>query len=119
MKGKIIAFDLDDTLCKRPKDIEYLGVDKYLYCEPINEIIEICNKLYDKGNTIYIYTARGMGQFNGNAHAAQIALYELTLNSLKEWGVKHHGLIMGKIHYDLFIDDKCMNLDDIEKIKNL
>ena len=119
MNKKIIAFDLDDTLFKRPNNIEHLGVDKYKYCEPINEMIDICNNLYDKGNTIYIYTARGMGQFKGNSHAAQIALYELTLNSLKDWGVKHNGLIMGKIHYDMLIDDKCLNLDDIEKIKKL
>lgn len=117
--GKIIAFDLDDTLCERPKDLEHMGVGKYHYCTPIINMVDICNKLYDDGNTIYIYTARGMGQFKGNADAARIALYEVTLKQLTRWGIKNHGLVMGKIHYDMLIDDKCMNLDDIEKIKKL
>ena len=117
--SKIIAFDLDGTLCDRPNNLEHLGPDKYLHCTPIQNMIDICNELYDKGNIIYIYTARGMAQFGGNQNIVQINLYELTLNSLKNWGVKHHGLIMGKIHYDMLIDDKCMNLDDLEKIRNL
>jgi hydroxymethylpyrimidine pyrophosphatase-like HAD family hydrolase len=66
MLNKIIAFDLDDTLCSRPKNLEHLGPEKYNYCTPIQPTIDVLNKLYDQGNIIYIYTARGMGQFDGN-----------------------------------------------------
>ena len=117
--SKIIAFDLDGTLCDRPTNLEHLGPKKYYHCTPIQSMIDICNKLYDAGNTIYIYTARGMGQYDGNKDKVHIELYELTLESLRMWGVRHHGLVMGKLHYDMLIDDKCMNLDDIEKIKKL
>ena len=55
MLNKIIAFDLDDTLCSRPKNLEHLGPEKYNYCTPIQPTIDVLNKLYDQGNIIYIY----------------------------------------------------------------
>jgi len=117
---KIIAFDLDDTLCSRPKEKESLGIDKYNYCEPIQEMIDLSNSLYDKGYIIYIYTARGMHTLNGDVKEIYSKLYDITLSSLEKWGVKHNGLYMGKIHYDLLIDDKAMVLDEAKiKIKSL
>ena len=117
---KILAFDLDDTLCTRPKEKESLGIDKYNYCEPIQEMIDLSNSLYDKGHTIYIYTARGMHTLNGDVKEIYSKLYDITLNSLEKWGVKHNGLYMGKIHYDLLIDDKAMGLDEAKiKLKQL
>jgi histidinol phosphatase-like enzyme len=117
---KILAFDLDDTLCFRPKDKESLGIEKYQYCEPIQEMINLSNSLYDKGYTIYIYTARGMNTLNGDVKEIYSKLYDITLSSLEKWGVKHNGLYMGKIHYDLLIDDKAMGLDEAKiKLKSL
>lgn len=117
---KIIAFDLDDTLCTRPKDKESLGIDKYYYCEPIQEMVDLSNSLYDKGNTIYIYTARGMHTLNGDVKQIYEKLYDITLDSLKRWGVKHDGLYMGKLHYDFLIDDKAMSLEEAKlKLKSL
>jgi hypothetical protein len=113
--SKIYAFDLDDTLCTREDNVEHLGPDKYKYCHPIPKMVELVNELYDKGHTIYIYTARGMGQFNGDAKMAHDKLYDLTLNSLNEWGIRHHGLHMGKIHYDLLIDDKSITPEEFLK----
>ena len=118
--NKIIAFDLDDTLCTRPNDKEILGIEKYHYCEPIKEMIDLSNSLYDKGHIIYIYTARGMHTLNGDVGEIYAKLYDITLDSLKKWGVKHNGLYMGKIHYDLLIDDKAMGLDEAKlKLKSL
>ena len=112
--SKIYAFDLDETLCYREKDVEHLGPDKYSYCHPIQPMIDKLNRLYDEGNTIYIYTARGMGQFNGDLIKVYNHLYVLTLDCLKKWGINHHGLIMGKIHYDYLIDDKAINSNDFK-----
>ena len=116
---KKLAFDLDDTLCHRPKDLEHLGPNKYFFCKPDNEMISIVNDLYDKGNIIIIYTARGMDYFNGDVQKVHEELYDITENSLKEWGVKYHQIVMGKIHFDMLIDDKAMGIDNLEKIKNL
>jgi hypothetical protein len=81
-------------------------------------MIKKVNRLYDEGHTIYIYTARGMGQFNGDLVKVYNNLYVLTLDSLKEWGIKHHGLIMGKLHYDLLIDDKSIGKSEFDRFIN-
>lgn len=110
---KIFAIDLDDTLCTRPKEVETLGLSKYSHCAPIIENIEKVNKIYDAGNYIIIYTARGMSHFKGNIFLVYSNLYELTKNQLETWGVKHHQLVMGKLHYDMLVDDKCMRPDEL------
>jgi hypothetical protein len=78
-------------------------------------MIELVNSLYDDGHKIVIYTARGMTQFNGNVIEIYGQLYTKTLNNLDEWGLKYHQLVMGKIHYDVLIDDKVLNSLNITK----
>jgi len=113
MQNKIIAFDLDETLCTRPKGIEHLGADKYNHCSPIQDMVNVVNKLYDEGHTIKIYTARGMYTFKGNIEQVYYNLYNLTKEQLDRWGVKYHSLIMGKEPYDLLVDDKCCRPNEI------
>jgi hypothetical protein len=115
----IIAFDLDDVLCKRPSGFEHLGHKKYEQCEPIQEMINIVNECYDGGGYIKIYTARGMSVFSGDVTKVYNNLFESTNQQLKNWGVKYHELIMGKTHYDLLIDDKAVNSLDIKSIKDI
>lgn len=111
---KILAVDLDDTLCTRATSWEHVkGVEKYRHCIPLPENIEKINKLYDEGNTIIIYTARGMSQFNGNVSVVYSMLYELTKNQLLEWNVRFHSLVLGKIHYDALVDDKAMRIEEL------
>ena len=62
---KTIAFDLDDVLCWHSPEYDKLGVDKYLYCEPIDSAIDMVNEYFDSGNRIIIYTARGMSICKG------------------------------------------------------
>ena len=108
----IIAFDLDEVICRRPKEFEHLGVRKYEHCEPIIDMVNIVNECYDKGYYVKIYTARGMSIFSGDVSKVYNNLFDTTSKQLKEWGVKYHELIMGKIHYDLLIDDKSINSFD-------
>jgi hypothetical protein len=51
-----------------------------------------------------------MGTTNDDILKAEKLAKKITVKSLKKWGVKHNGLYMGKIHYDLLIDDKAMGL---------
>ena len=112
-KQKIIAFDLDDVLCHRPKGYEHLGPSKYNYCYPIEENIELVNSLYNDGYKIVIYTARGMSQYKGNVTLIYSELYSRTIKQLDNWGLKYDQLVMGKIHYDVLIDDKALNSSDL------
>jgi hypothetical protein len=114
-KQKTIAFDLDDVLCYRPDGYEHLGPEKYDYCEPFIVNIDLVNSLYDDGYKIVIYTARGMSQFKGNIFDIYSYLYDRTNQQLSSWGLKYHQLVMGKIHYDVLIDDKAINSLNIDK----
>lgn len=108
-KPKIIAFDLDDVICSRPKEYEHLGSKKYNYCKPNQDVIDMINFFFEDGHKIVIYTARGMSQYRGNLSLIYSKLYSKTIRQLDDWGLKYNQLVMGKIHYDLLIDDKALN----------
>ena len=97
------VFDIDGTICdslceNKPRD--------YRDANPFLDRINLINRLYDEGNTIYMLTARGMGRSNNNQIAAYSMFYEMTLEQLDKWGVKHHGLFLGKPAGDIYVDDK-------------
>lgn len=110
---KVIAFDMDDVLCDQKHGDN--TIEKYLKREPIQGNIDILNELYDDGYKIVIYTARGMLSLNGNLDDINEILRPITENQLNKWGIKYHELHMGKIFYDVLIDDKALNS---YKIKN-
>lgn len=94
----IIYIDIDETICETPESRDYS------LASPIEQNIEKANKLYDEGNTIIYWTARGT--------VSGIDWRQTTFDQLTEWGVKFHDLKLGKPYYDLFIDDKNMNTED-------
>tara|TARA_Y100001938_G_C7992730_1_gene380357 strand:+ start:563 stop:949 length:387 start_codon:yes stop_codon:yes gene_type:complete len=114
---RTIAFDLDEVICSRTSDEG--GVSKYHTCYPLPKMISIVNESYEQGNKIIIYTARGMSMFSGNVQKIYSELYEITKDQLRAWGVKHHELIMGKPHYDIFIDDKAINSEKVTSLKDI
>ena len=113
---KIIAVDLDETLCTGSKPYSHLGIEKYKYCVPIRENVDKVNKLYEQGCEVIIYTSRGMGTLGGDLGVIYNTLYEPTKKDLEKWGVKFHQLVFGKIYFDVLIDDKVLNVADIDKL---
>jgi len=95
----IIYVDIDETICEYPG-----GTRQYHLAEPIHENIDKVNRLYEEGNTIIYWTARGS--------ITRIDYEELTKQQLRDWGVKYHDLRLNKPHYDLFICDKAANTGD-------
>ena len=91
----IIYVDVDETICKTPDTREYQ------YAVPIVSNIQKINELYEAGNTIVYWTARGT--------MTGIDWREVTEKQFQKWGVKFHELKFGKPAYDLFIDDKNIN----------
>mgnify|MGYP001180214076 FL=1 len=91
----IIYVDIDETICISPEDRDYTKA------QPIEKNIKKINNLYDNGNKIVYWTARGTG--------SGIDWRETTEIQFSEWGVKFHELHFGKPIYDLFIDDKNIN----------
>jgi len=102
------VFDLDNTLCKTEES-------NYFNSTPRLDRIKIVNKLYNEGNIITIYTARGMGSTNNNQIMAIQKYYSLTQSQLKNWGIQYHDLVLGKPSGDYYIDDKGIKDDDFFK----
>ena len=94
-----IYVDIDNTICKTE------GND-YINSKPISDNIEKINKLYNEGNTIIYWTARGA--------VSKIDYTDLTLNQLIEWECLFHDLKMNtKPAYDLLICDKTKRIEEI------
>ncbi len=101
MDTKTIYVDIDDTICYYKNSEDKTNYNKALpYKDRINKI----NKLFDKGNTIIYWTARGT--------VTGINWLEVTKNQLTEWKCRYTRLKMGKPFYDLFIDDKNINSEE-------
>ena len=98
---KTYAFDLDNTLC-------WTDGNDYKNSIPNTNRIGAVNNLYWTGNKIKIYTARGMGAFEGDLEKIERNYGDLTRNQLKEWGLEYSELIFGKESYDFIIDDKAI-----------
>jgi histidinol phosphatase-like enzyme len=98
----VIYVDIDKTICS---DYPYtLGAD-YSDVKPIISNIQKINGLYDAGNHIVYWTARGTT--TGKDWS------KLTKKQLIEWGVKYHELKFDKPFYDIFIDDKALRIEEV------
>ena len=95
-----IFIDLDNTLCSTTNS-------DYENSSPIIERINKVNKLKEEGNYITIWTARGSN--------SGLDYTELTKNQLNAWNINYDKLVLGKPSYDLYIDDKSVNVDDYWK----
>jgi len=94
----LIYVDIDGTICTTEG-----GYDN---AKPIQANIDKVNKLYDEGNIIVYWTARG--QESGHNWD------ELTAQQLISWGCRFHDVIMRqKPAFDLLIDDKSKRIEEI------
>ena len=96
-----IYVDIDETICITPESRDYSKA------EPIQTHIDKINALYDEGHSITYWTARGA--VSGRDYR------ELTEAQLRDWGAKHHALILKKPAYDVFICDRVLNTRDFFK----
>lgn len=95
---KIIYIDIDNTICLTPENLDYSKA------KPIEENIIKANKLYDEGNIIVYWTARGT--------VTGISWRQITEKQFKDWNVKFHEIKFGKPNFDLLIDDRAINTKD-------
>lgn len=94
------VFDIDGTICTKKDE------DDYKDSRPMQARIAFVNKLYESGNHITYFTARGMGRHNNNQLLAIQEFYTVTQTQLESWGAKYHNLVLGKPSADLYVDDK-------------
>lgn len=95
-----IYVDIDETICF------YKGKRDYNLAKPSLKNIKKINILFEEGNEITYWTARGT--------VTKIDWYKITKNQLDKWGCKYHKLITGqKPAYDLLICDKTKRIEEI------
>lgn len=96
--GKKYIVDIDGTICFTEKSNYHKSIPDY-------NKIKLLNKLYEDGNEINYWTARGA--VSGKNWD------DFTIKQLHNWNVKYTSINMDKPHYDLWIDDKTIHIDDL------
>lgn len=99
--GQLFVFDIDGVIAMKREDLDYGQAG------PNEKMIQIVNQLYDWGNRIVLFTARG--------YVTGIDWREVTEKQMSDWGVKYHELHMGKPNADYYVDDKMMSLEFLYK----
>tara|TARA_B100001109_G_C18621899_1_gene361900 strand:- start:242 stop:595 length:354 start_codon:yes stop_codon:yes gene_type:complete len=112
-----LCFDLDDTICF-PNHQYSDAENKYGKAKPNVNVIKTMQKLYDQGNYIIIHTARRMLTHKGDLNKIENEVGNITRTWLSYYNVPYHELIFGKPYAELYIDDKGMNLKDMDKWAN-
>lgn len=87
--------DIDGTICNNT-------YGEYANAMPFTSRIEHFNRLYDQGHEVHYWTARGAN--------TGLDWADFTKQQLSDWGVKYNTLRMGKPSYDIWIDDKAMEV---------
>lgn len=95
--GQQFVFDIDGVIAMKREDLDYGQAG------PNERMIKIINQLYDWGNRIILFTARG--------YVTGIDWRPVTEKQMQEWGVRYHELHMGKPNADFYVDDKMLDLN--------
>ena len=88
--------DVDGTICNNTNG-------DYQSAVPFVDRIEHFNKLFDEGHEIHYWTARGSN--------SGIDWTTLTRQQFANWQVKYTTLKLSKPVYDIWIDDKAINVE--------
>ena len=103
--NQTFVYDIDGVVAQFREDL------KYESAVPNQHMIDIINYLYERGNYIVLFTARG--------YKTGIDWRSTTTEQMNLWGVKYHELKFGKPSADFYIDDKMISLDTLYKFSEL
>ncbi|MED4888214.1 acylneuraminate cytidylyltransferase family protein [Lysinibacillus sp. FSL R7-0073] len=93
------VIDIDGVIAQYRADLNYENA------RPNSKMIETINYLYEKGNEIILFTARG--------YVTNKDWRAVTEAHLSEWNVKYHELHFGKPNADFYIDDKMFDMFEL------
>lgn len=111
VSGKILCFDLDDTLCFHTDANQ--TYEKYGLAKPNLPVIEKLNFWKSQGARIIIFTARRMLTHKGNLAKIEEDVGDITRDWLAKHNVQYDELIFGKPYADYYIDDKAVNVSEL------
>lgn len=82
---------------------------------PNEEVIGKINELYDSGVTVKLFTARGQVSCKGDIDLINKTKRPTLEKWLAKHNVKYHELLFGKPIADMYVDDKCMTVQEFLK----
>lgn len=94
------CFDIDGVIALINEELDYAK------SKPNIEMIEIVNKLFDYGNEIILFTARG--------YLTKLDWHDVTEKQMSEWGVRYTELKFGKPAADFYIDDHTLTIEELK-----
>ncbi len=94
--NKRFVFDIDGVIAGFRAGLDYA------FAPPNEEMIRVINHLYDLGNQIILFTARG--------YVTGIDWRFVTEKQMKDWGLRYHELHFGKPNADYYVDDKMLDM---------
>jgi CMP-N-acetylneuraminic acid synthetase len=100
--NKRFVFDIDGVIAKLEPNNNY---DK---AEPNERMVSVINELFELGNYIVLFTARG--------YVTGIDWSVITTKQLELWGLKYHELHFGKPNADYYIDDKMIDMEQLMEL---
>ncbi len=95
--GKRFVIDIDGVIAQIQPQLDYAQA------KPNEPMIKAINKLYDMGNEIIIFTARG--------YVTGKNWEDVTRDQFARWGLKYHELHFGKPNADYYVDDKMFDMN--------
>ena len=95
--NKRFVFDIDGVIANFSVTLDYTNAS------PNEVMIDTVNKLFDLGNQIVLFTARG--------YTTGTDWEQITKEQMNRWGVKYHELIFGKPNADYYVDDKMLDMN--------
>ena len=99
---KRFVFDIDGVVAQFEPSLDYKKA------KANERMVRIINRLFDMGNEIILFTARG--------YVTGVDWPETTKEQLGQWGVKYHELLFGKPNADYYIDDKMLDMQKLYDI---
>jgi histidinol phosphatase-like enzyme len=103
---KVIFVDIDETICFYENSYTLDAKKPYHEAVPNQKNIEKINNLYDAGNEIVYWTARGS--------RSGIDWSEFTREQLDSWGCRYHEVRCDKPYYDIFIEDRSVRIEELK-----
>lgn len=104
-KNQTFVFDIDGVIATKNVELNY---EKVL---PDKEMIEIINYLYNQGNEIILFTARGF--------KTGIDWKTVTQKQMNNWGVRYSRLMFGKPAGDYYVDDHNLDVSVLKQIMRM
>ncbi len=102
--GHRFVFDIDGVIAQFDESLDYANVG------PRPAMVKAIQKLYEAGNEIVLFTARG--------YVTGVDWKETTIEQMKKFGVPYNELIFGKPNADYYVDDKMLDMNLLESLFN-